>query len=336
MNDYFGPLNTEDRYSQLEKEKRALSDAELEEKGGNYEAGIDGRTIYSRLKLNFMKLLKVNEIVDPPIKLIVSTPAFKEFDNTRDYSDVSKQLLNDKDYPKTTTIVRKLKELQVPLIPIVKEMTEQKENVQVIYPKEIKTTDEKTEYITKTVAKEGDNATKKLIVNNLMSEKQFDDLLNQKEINEISDKTGLYNVLKNIMTRPCSCGYLCVEVGSIYGDFVESVTKIEKVPEKVTVETIIKPVLIVRKQKEKQPTLSVKQTVVGNCDELDITASKPLFAERNMRFKEVIDSMGDRQTVGKRRYYRRVSIGEVNLSTDVYKEGLNVTIVQRNRKYEKG
>lgn len=89
--------------------------------------------------------------------------------------------------------------------------------------------------------------TKKLIVDNLMSNESYNSLVNQQENSEIKDPTGLFTILKNIENKPCSCDYLCIEIGTIYGDFSALAPKKIKVPtkKKEDVQIVIKPVIVV-------------------------------------------------------------------------------------------
>jgi hypothetical protein len=82
-----------------------------------------------------------------------------------------------------------------------------------------------------------------------MNKQTFEDLENQQQKENVFDPLGLYTVLKNIQTRQCSIGYLCIEIGSIYGDFnLLNAQKIKvDTTEKENVHLIIQPIVIQKK-----------------------------------------------------------------------------------------
>lgn len=123
---------------------------------------------------------------------------------------------------------------------------------------DIKSTYQIQKVTTKTVEKK--NKTKELIIKNLMSENEFNDLVKQgKDYKETPD-SKLYNILNKIQNKPCSNGYLCVEIGTITGDF-ESLKdkKYEvKIKKSENVNLIVKPIVIkpekkIEKKIENQP-----------------------------------------------------------------------------------
>jgi len=68
----------------------------------------------------------------------------------------------------------------------------------------------------------------------------------EKPTDEI-DPTGLFNVLKNIQNRKCSSGFLCIEIGAIYGDFSQLNPRNITVPFNINrnVHFVIKPIVVV-------------------------------------------------------------------------------------------
>ncbi len=80
-----------------------------------------------------------------------------------------------------------------------------------------------------------------------MSKETFDSLMNQEENNKINDPTGLFTLLKNIQNQACSHDYLCIEIGTIYGDFNQLKPKKVHIPtkEKEDIQLVIKPVIVV-------------------------------------------------------------------------------------------
>jgi len=67
--------------------------------------------------------------------------------------------------------------------------------------------------------------------------------MNQDESVTNNDDGGLYTVMKNIFKRPCSKGYLCIELGSIFGDFNEKIQQKVKI-KKEKIHVIAKPIVI--------------------------------------------------------------------------------------------
>jgi hypothetical protein len=197
--------------------------------------------------------------------------------------------------------------------------------------------------------------TKKLILDKLLSGEEYDDLLRQQEKAKINDPLGLYTVLKNIQDRKCSCGFLCIEIGTIYGDFGTLKPKNVTVPynEEKSVHLIIKPILVVNNTKSADiPAAGIidNKNIIfekdEDCDELKISGNynsqtsvgviQPPSQNYNKntppaRFKQIIV----KHQIVQRKFYRKVAIGEEIYSKDVFKQGLNVIIVQRDRQYTK-
>ena len=131
--------------------------------------------------------------------------------------------------------------------------------------------------------------TKKLILNKLMTEREFNQLLVQEEKPLNEDPTGLYTVLKNIEGRKCSCGYLCIEVGAIYGSFEDLKPKniTVRFNEKKTVHMIIKPIILVNTTKvetKKTPEMIDLFQNDEDCDELKLSGN--FGAASQLRFKQ--------------------------------------------------
>jgi hypothetical protein len=167
--------------------------------------------------------------------------------------------------------------------------------------------------------------TKKLIIDNLLDNKQYDDFINQQEKSLINDPLGLYTVLKNIQNRKCSCGFLCIEIGTIYGDFDKLKPKNVTIPynHQSNVHMIIKPIVIVNSTTPNpNPGPSPAPIPIPIDDDCDIlSGNAPRFRERDQPIQ--------------RKFYRKVSVAEKIYSQDIFKQGLNVIIIQRDKKYSK-
>jgi hypothetical protein len=207
--------------------------------------------------------------------------------------------------------------------PATKEVLE-RNNAKVIIPQPIETTYQVEKKVAKQVTvNENSNLkltnldpTKKLILNNLMNEDTFNDLMSQNE-NKPDEQGGLFTVLKNIQNRKCSSEYLCLEIGSIYGPF----DKIK--PKNVTIMTterenmhvIIKPVIIVNDTMARLPPPRIKP-VFEDCEE-------------GIRFKEKEDGPV------KRKFYRKVEFSNDVLGEEIFKQGINLVIIKREKNYPK-
>ena len=171
-----------------------------------------------------------------------------------------------------------------------------------------------------------------------MDKKTYEDFIHQQEKSEIQDPLGLYTVLKNIQNRKCSCGFLCVEIGVIYGDFDKLKPKNITIPfkEDKNVHLIIKPIVLLNNTSTpspKPPSPSPKPEPINpgqidlfaseDCDELKLSGNAP-------RFKEI-----ERQNQRQRKFYRKVAVAENIYSQEIFRQGLNLIIIQRDKKYSK-
>lgn len=216
----------------------------------------------------------------------------------------------------------------------------------ILYPKEIHSTFEVNKRGTKQITVNQNNPTKKLILDKLMDESSFNDMMNQEEKNQVDDQTGLFNVLKNIQNKKCSCGFLCIEIGTVYGPFdnlrPKNVTVLTNHRENVQV--IIKPVIIVNSTVEApQAPIKPEQPDISNlfdeedCDILkmsSISSGSTNIYNRNMRFKQLVDKHSKVLKL-KRKFYRKVEFGNEILATEIFKQGLNVIILSRTKGYTK-
>lgn len=222
----------------------------------------------------------------------------------------------------------------------------------------------------------------------------------EKPTDEI-DPTGLYNVLKNIQNRKCSSGFLCIEIGAIYGDFSQLNPRNITVPYNINrnVHFVIKPIVVVNNTVVKNKDIpwsplhpgdkngpnpgprpphyhEINKTEIDkyfaaddDCDDLRYfghhheeamsktvnsqgTSPSPGFS----RFKETESEMSSARSSSEssmnsessqyrmknvnfnniqRKFYRKVAIAEEIYSQDTFKQGLNMIIIQRDKKYTK-
>jgi hypothetical protein len=176
-----------------------------------------------------------------------------------------------------------------------------------------------------------------LIIEKLLPESQYNDLMQQQERSYVNDPLGLYTVLKNIQGRKCSCGFMCIEIGTIYGDFDSLKPKNITVPfnEDKRVHMIIKPIVVVNNTIAPAPLPPKNDTAKiidlfdqDDCDELKMNGN-------SMRFKQVNHGIVVKRQNIQRKFYRKVSVGENIYSQDTFRQGLNLIIAQRDRRYTK-
>lgn len=203
-----------------------------------------------------------------------------------------------------------------------------------------------------------------MIIEKLMPQEAFDDFINQQEKPKEEDPTGLFNVLKNIQNRKCSSGFLCIEIGTIYGDFSDLNPRNITVPYNTNknVHFVIKPIVILNNTATPfgpiNPNDNGNSTNWNNlflqdedCDDLKmmgISSNTQSANNKNNnnfnRFKETSMSLNknfqSRMTNVnfnniQRKFYRKVAIAEEIYSQDTFKQGLNLIIIQRDKKYTK-
>lgn len=209
-----------------------------------------------------------------------------------------------------------------------------------------------------------------MIIERLLPQEAFDDIINQQEKpSKEEDPTGLFNVLKNIQNRKCSCGFLCIEIGAIYGDFSDLNPRNITVPYNTNknVHFVIKPIVIVNNTAPygpiNPPNDGGNSTNWNNlflqdedCDDLKMMGISANSGSANNnknnnnfnRFKETGMSMnlnknkyrqsrmtGVNFNQMQRKFYRKVAIAEEIYSQETFKQGLNMIIIQRDKKYTK-
>lgn len=85
-------------------------------------------------------------------------------------------------------------------------------------------------------------------------------------------------------------------------------------------------------------SLSVEETKIklfdeGDCDDLKISGNYPY---NMLKFKEKITSEMDKKSNIQRKFYRKVQLGEELYAKDIFKQGLNMILIERNKRYKKG
>ena len=193
------------------------------------------KTTKEKKRLHLMKGIKKNNV-----------PQFKSIeDKDENFADLSLSILDHNDFvsqeqtnplrvfktpsanshfnqvpiTKTFSIMPNSKEIMDTIMQdsntnaIIQKAKQSKAENKILYPKEIHAQYKTNRNQTKSIIINGNNPTKKLIIDKLMDERSFNDLMGQQEKSEPNDPTGLFNVLKNIQNRRCSCGYICIEIG---------------------------------------------------------------------------------------------------------------------------
>ena len=187
-----------------------------------------------------------------------------------------------------------------------------------------------------------------------MDETTFNSMMNQEENNELHDPTGLFILLKNIQNQACSSNYLCIEIGTIYGDFGSLKPIQKKVPtvEKEDIQLIIKPTILVNNTISKPPpkmpfTMSPpkpkpepKNNITTPKIFEDDDCEGDFFSSlgKNMRFSEKRHNDEDITNEEKiqRKFYRKVQYGENILVKDIFSQGVNLLVLRRDHTYSKG
>jgi hypothetical protein len=343
----------------------SIVDFPLLDEYNSFQKGIKNRTIYPKLKTHVNNMMKLNEIFAHQIpnerhsNFIKTLPRFKSISNKVELNSKSRTssmtnfakfafFLAQKEMepPSQKDIIEKL--LRDPSTKkMIEEALKNKEN-KVIYSNEIhgnyevinrkstiKTVDPNSKLSLKS------ERTKEMITESLIDAKSFDDFMNQKD-GEVDDPTGLFNVLKGIQQRKCSCGYLCIEIGTIYGDWDSLRPKnvIVQTKEYEDVNLILKPVIIINNIPSNGGNNNTKNggnnnnTISGykvkiieeeDCGDFDLLKSAGM-----LHFKEKI------KPVIQRKFYRKVQIGDKNYANDIFKQGLNIILIERNKDYTKG
>ncbi len=71
----------------------------------------------------------------------------------------------------------------------------------------------------------------------------------------------------------------------------------------------------------------------GECEDLKISGNYPY---NMLKFKEKITSQIEKKPNLQRKFYRKVQVGEELYAKDIFKQGLNMILIERNKRYKKG
>jgi hypothetical protein len=308
----------------------------------NFNQNLDSSDEFAKISLNQYNNPHIYEEHDAPGASILYTE--------NDQQNNSNQKSNHKNTPPSSEeILSKLMKDPATrkMIEEVKAKSLSDPKNKILYPKEIHSTYEVNRRGKKQITVNQNNPTKKLILDKLMDESSYNDMMNQDEKNQVDDQTGLFNVLKNIQNKKCSCGFLCIEIGTVYGPFdnlrPKNVTVMTN--HKENVQVIIKPVIIVNSTVETpsapiQPQETPKITNLFDEEDCDILKMSSISGgntniyNRNMRFKQLVDKHSKVLKL-KRKFYRKVELGNDILATEIFKQGLNVIILSRTKGYKK-
>ena len=179
----------------------------------------------------------------------------------------------------------------------------------------------------------------KSVPKGVISKEVFDKMISYKNTNSpnsiiISNIiSSLFSLLRSIQeNNTCSDGFLCIEIGVIKGPFnikESNITPIvPKQPEHIinnTTNSTVEP--------KKNETVPPRQREIiinddDDCDELTMMSSfNPI------RFKEIEHTNITYNVTTK--LYRKVVIGNMIYSQDIFNEGMNMIIVKRNINYDR-
>lgn len=170
-------------------------------------------------------------------------------------------------------------------------------------------------------------------VKGLINEETFKKLIsfespqNSKENIAISEIiSSLFRLLQKIQEKKkCSDNYICAEIGFITGPF--------DIREKNKTEPFLPPVFPNRTENETKKNETPSQPFIiidddEDCDELTMKNGFNPF-----RFQEINTPQIDYTITNK--LYRRIMIGNMIYSQEIFKEGMNMIVVKRNANYDK-
>lgn len=184
----------------------------------------------------------------------------------------------------------------------------------------------------------------------MLGESGFNDLIQQeeKEKESTNDQTGLYNVLKNIQNRKCSSNLLCIEIGTINGPFDSIMPKNVTImsDNKENVHVIIKPVILINNTNKTPQPLVINSTGLfhneEDCDTLSLGTNNNFNSKSNnnynkfsnrQRFKAIENDNSNNNK--QRRFYRKLEFGNEIIANDIFKQGLNLIVLNRDKIYTK-
>ena len=179
----------------------------------------------------------------------------------------------------------------------------------------------------------------KSVPKGVISKEVFDKMISYKNTNSpnsiiISNIiSSLFSLLRSIQeNNTCSDGFLCIEIGVIKGPFNIKESNITPIVSKQP-EHIINNKTNSTVEPKKNETVPPRQREIiinddDDCDELTMMSSfNPI------RFKEIEHTNITYNVTTK--LYRKVVIGNMIYSQDIFNEGMNMIIVKRNINYDR-
>ena len=179
----------------------------------------------------------------------------------------------------------------------------------------------------------------KSVPKGVISKEVFDKMISYKNTNSpnsiiISNIiSSLFSLLRSIQeNNTCSDGFLCIEIGVIKGSFNIKESNITPIVPKQP-EHIINNKTNSTVEPKKNETVPPRQREIiinddDDCDELTMMSSfNPI------RFKEIEHTNITYNVTTK--LYRKVVIGNMIYSQDIFNEGMNMIIVKRNINYDR-
>ena len=179
----------------------------------------------------------------------------------------------------------------------------------------------------------------KSVPKGVISKEVFDKMISYKNTNSpnsiiISNIiSSLFSLLRSIQeNNTCSDGFLCIEIGVIKGSFNIKESNITPIVPKQP-EHIINNKTNSTVEPKKNETVPPRQREIiinddDDCDELTMISSfNPI------RFKEIEHTNITYNVTTK--LYRKVVIGNMIYSQDIFNEGMNMIIVKRNINYDR-
>lgn len=180
---------------------------------------------------------------------------------------------------------------------------------------------------------------RKSVPKGVISKEVFDKMISYKNTNSpnsiiISNIiSSLFSLLRSIQeNNTCSDGFLCIEIGVIKGPFNIKESNITPIVPKQP-EHIINNKTNSTVEPKKNETVPPRQREIiinddDDCDELTMMSSfNPI------RFKEIEHTNITYNVTTK--LYRKVVIGNMIYSQDIFNEGMNMIIVKRNINYDR-
>ena len=181
----------------------------------------------------------------------------------------------------------------------------------------------------------------KSIPKGVISKEVFDKMVSYKNSNSpnsiiISNIiSSLFSLLRSIQeNNTCSDEYICIEIGAIKGPFNIKESNITPIVPKQPEHIIINKTnsTVIPKKNETVPSQQ-REIIINDDDDCDDLKMFSSYNNNPIRFKEIEHSNITYNITSK--LYRKVVIGNMIYSQDIFNEGMNMIIVKRNSSYDK-